>query len=379
MKNIPIIKPYFGKEEEDAAIRVIRSGWITQGPIVAEFEKNFAEYVGTKYAIAVSSCTTALHLALIVAGIKNGDEVILPSHTFIATANVVVCCGGVPVFVDIDLRTFNMDTDKIEKAITNRTKAIMIVHQMGLPADNDKIYEIARKNNLKVIEDTACAIGSKYKGKYIGTDAALACFSFHPRKVLTTGEGGMITTNNEEYEKTLRFLRHHGMSVSDLARHGSKELVFEEYNIIGYNYRLTDLQAAIGIEQLKKLNWILERRRKLAKNYNKYFQESGYLVPPFIPDYAETNYQSYCAYINPESKKTRNGLMKYLLGKGITTRRGIMSVHREKPYIEIGEKYDLVNSEKASDNAIILPLYSQMTEDEQLFVVNSIKEYFKCF
>lgn len=378
MNNIPIIKPYFGVEEEKAVVEVIHSGWITQGPKVAEFEKKFCEYIGSKFAVAVSSCTTALHLALIVAGVEKG-EVILPSLTFIATANVVLYCNAVPVFVDIDPKTFNIDTEKIEEAITDKTRAIIIVHQMGLPADNDKIYKIAEKYNLRVIEDAACAIGSKYKGKHIGSDSELACFSFHPRKIITTGEGGMIVTNNKKIEKKLRLLRHQGMSVSDLSRHNSKKLVFEKYNIVGYNYRLTDLQAAIGIEQLKKLDWILERRRKLAQNYNKSFQDKEYLFPPFIPDYAEPNYQSYCVYINSESKKTRNGLMKYLLGKGISTRRGIMSIHREKPYIEIGKKFNLLNSEYANDNTIIFPLYPQMTEEEQSFVIDNIKEYFECF
>ncbi|MEW5693350.1 MAG: DegT/DnrJ/EryC1/StrS family aminotransferase [Candidatus Hydrogenedentota bacterium] len=377
MKNIPIIKPFFNKKEETSVCRVLRSGWVTQGTKVAEFEKRFCEFIDAKYAIAVSSCTTALHLALIVNQIDRDDEVILPSLTFIATANVVLYCGAKPVFVDIDWRTFNIDSDKIENSISPNTKAIIVVHQMGLPADMDRIYKIAEKHKLKVIEDAACAIGSKYKGRFIGADSTLACFSFHPRKLLTMGEGGMITTNNKKYEKYIRLLRHQGMSVSDIKRHSSNKVIFEKYNIVGYNYRLTDLQAAIGIEQLNKLQEIIEKRIRLAQRYNEKFKNKDYLITPFVPEYAYTNYQSYCVYIKSKKNKTRNGLMNYLMSKHISTRRGIMCIHREKPYIEISKNCNLKNSEYASDNSIILPLYHQMKKEEQDYIIRSIEEYFE--
>lgn len=377
VRNIPIIKPFFTEEEEHEVLKVLRSGWITQGPKVAEFERMFCDYIGSHYAIAVSSCTTALHLALLVAGIKEKDEVILPSLTFIATANAVMYCGATPVFVDIEEKSLNIDPSAIEKAITKKTKAIIIVHQVGIPADNDAIYSIARRHNLKVIEDAACAIGSKYKGAFIGRDSELSCFSFHPRKILTTGEGGMITTNNEEFDHALRLLRHQGMSMSDLDRNASKELIFEGYNVVGYNYRLTDLQAAIGIVQLKKMGIILNRRKELANNYNKAFKKLQYLIPLSQPDYGEANYQSYCAYVNLKTNKTRNDLMKYLLDRGIASRRGIMSIHREKPYREIAKPYNLKRSENASDNTIILPLYHQMTQQDQTFVIKNINDFFE--
>lgn len=375
--KIPVIKPSLDSHEIEEVTKVINSGWVTQGPKVLEFEEMFAKFVGSKYAVAVSSCTTALHLSLLVNGVKSNDEVILPSHTFIATANAVTYCGATPVFVDIDPKTFNMDSDKVESAITPKTKAIIIVHQMGLPADIDRIIMIVKKYNLKVIEDAACAIGSEYKRRLVGSHSDTVCFSFHPRKVITTGDGGMISTNSEDIAVKLRLLRQHGMSVNDLARHNSKQVIVEEYPIIGYNYRLTDLQAAIGIEQLKKLPEIIRKRRELAGNYNNAFSDGGFLIPPFIPEYANPNYQSYCVYFNQEGNIKRDNLMRCLLEKGIATRRGIMSVHREKPYRNISKHLDLKNSEYASDNAIILPLYPQMTMAEQEFVIDNIKRAFR--
>jgi perosamine synthetase len=232
--NIPVARPCFSEDDERAVIQVLRSGWVSQGPKVAEFEARFAEYVGAKHAIAVSSCTTALHLALSVSGIQSGDEVLCPSLSFIATANTIAYLGARPVFVDVDLKTYNIDPTCIEQAITDRTKAILLVHQIGLPADLDTILKMANHHGLTVIEDAACAVGSEYHGKRIGAPhAQLACFSFHPRKVLTTGEGGMITTANEELAARLRRLRQHAMSVSDLARHRSNQVVTEHYDEVG--------------------------------------------------------------------------------------------------------------------------------------------------
>ena len=278
---IPITIPYLGEEEERAAQAAIRSGWVTQGPKVAQFERAVADYCGTAEAVAVSSCTTALHLALLVLEVGPGDEVICPSMSFIATANSIRYTGATPVFADVDPRTYNLDPDAVEALITRRTKAILVVHQIGLPADIDRFLALAEKYGVKIVEDAACAIGSRYKGKPIGGHTEMACFSFHPRKVITTGEGGMITTNNVDYAKRLRLLRQHGMSVPDTVRHGAKRVIIEQYVCLGYNYRMTDIQAAIGIEQMKKLDWIVRRRRELASRYTEALSDHPWLRAPY--------------------------------------------------------------------------------------------------
>jgi dTDP-4-amino-4,6-dideoxygalactose transaminase len=362
---IPITKPYFGPEEAKAAHDAVTSGWVSQGPKVAEFERAVADYCGTAEAVAVSNCTTALHLALLALGVGPGDEVICPSMSFIATANSIRYTGAVPVFVDIDPQTYNLDPDAAESAITPRTKAIMVVHQIGLPVDIDRFLAIGRKHSVKIMEDAACAIGSRYKGKPIGGHTEMACFSFHPRKVISTGEGGMITTNNLEYAKQLRLLRQHGMSVPDTVRHSAKQVITEEYVCLGYNYRMTDIQAAIGIEQMKRLDWIIRRRRELANRYTKALASHPWLQPPHVPDYAEPNFQSYAARLAFDAPIRRDELMQQLLDAGISTRRGIMLTHLEAAYKDHPQKMQLPDSEEASDRSILLPLYPQMTSEEQ--------------
>ena len=263
---IPIAKPYLNTDDAQAAYDTILTGWITQGPRVLEFEEKFAKYVGSKHAVAVSNCTTALHLAMLVAGIKEGDEVICPSMSYIATANSIKYVGAIPVFAEVG-EDYNIDAKHAESLITNKTKAILIVHQIGFPADIDAFKALCTKHNLVLIEDAACAAGSSYKGKKIGSHSDLVCFSFHPRKVISTGDGGMITTNNPEYDHRLRLLRQHGMSVNDRVRHNSSKVIFEDHLEVGYNYRMTDIQAAVGIKQLEKLDWIVEERRKIAMYY----------------------------------------------------------------------------------------------------------------
>lgn len=371
--KIPITKPFFGKEEKDFVLQVIDSGWVSQGPKVAEFEKKFAEYVGAKYAIATTSCTTALHAALTISGIGKGDEVILPSLSFIATANSVKHCGANPVFVEVDPETCNIDVNMIEKAITKKTKAIMPVHQMGLPADLDNIFTIADKHGLKVIEDAACAIGSAYKGVKIGGYGNLTCFSLHPRKIITTGEGGIITTNDQDIAKRLRRFRHHGMSVSDFERHIAGKVIFETYLEIGYNYRMTDIQAAIGIAQLEKLPFIIKKRRAIAEFYNRELSKIPYIKVPKIPDYAYNNYQSYWISILDSSPVSRDFLMIKLLEKGIATRRGIMAIHME-PCYKNTSRFPLPITEWITKNTLLLPMYVTMTTEEQYFVVTTVKE-----
>ena len=370
--NIPIAKPYLGIEEESAAVEAIHSGWVSQGPKVKEFEEMFAGYVGARYGVATTSCTTALHAALVVSGISTGDEVIVPSLSFIATANSVVHAGAMPVFADIDPETCNITAGTIEKVITKKTKAVMPVHQMGLPVDLDPIMDLCEKRGLVLIEDAACAIGSEYKGKKIGGHGNIACFSFHPRKIITTGEGGMITTNDPEIAERLRKLRHHGMSVSDVERHDSKKIVIERYFEIGYNYRMTDIQAAIGIEQLKRLPFIIKRRRQIADFYNTELSKITGLKVPKISEYAFHNYQSYWIELLDSTPVSRDELMQKLLDKGIATRRGVMAIHMEESYSK--HKVSLPETERITKNTVLLPLYTAMTIEEQAYVIQCIRE-----
>lgn len=370
--KIEVAKPYLDDQEQKAVAEVIASGWVSQGPKVREFEAVFAEYVGAKYAVATTSCTTSLHAALSVSGVGPGDEVVVPSLSFIATANSVVHCGASPVFVDIDPETCNIDVKKIKAAITKKTKAIMPVHQMGLPANLDAIREIANTFNLNIIEDAACAIGSDYKGKKIGGHGNMACFSFHPRKVITTGEGGMITTDNPELAEKLRRLRHHGMSVSDLERHKAQRVVIESYLEVGYNYRMTDMQAAMGMVQMRKLPEILKKRRDIAGRYNEAFSKIACLRVPRVPEYAVHNYQSYWLEILDNSPVNRNELMQKLLEKGVSSRRGIMAIHKEHCY----RMYNvtLPETERITSNTIILPLYPSMTDEEVQYVIDGVSD-----
>jgi dTDP-4-amino-4,6-dideoxygalactose transaminase len=365
---IPIAKPWMDEREVEAARRAILSGWVTQGPEVAAFEAEFADYVGAEYACAVSSCTTALHLALLAAGVQPGDEVITVSHSFIATANSIRYCGAVPVFVDIQPETFNINPALIEEAINERTQAILCVHQMGMPCDLDTILEMAHRHSLPVVEDAACAIGSEisWSGKWekIGKPHGdIACFSFHPRKVITTGDGGMITTSNSEWDRESRLWRQHGMGIPDRARHEARDVTFESYPVLGYNYRMTDIQAAIGREQLKRFPEIIERRRFLAGRYRELLADVPGIVLPEEPRWARTNWQSYCVRL-PDGRDQRQ----------VATRRGVMCAHREPAYVDVPRPWPLPESEKAQDLGIILPLYHQMTEEDQNYVVEVLKQ-----
>jgi perosamine synthetase len=373
-KTIPVARPSFGVAEERAVLEVLRSGWVSQGPRVGEFEQRFAEYVGAREAVAVSSCTTALHLALVAAGVQQGDEVLCPSLSFVATANAIVCAGAKPVFVDIDPFTFNIDPNHVQRAITPRTKAILVVHQIGLPCALREISEIASRRGLAVVEDAACAIGSEYDGKRIGSPySSIACFSFHPRKILTTGEGGMITTGNSETAARMRRLRQHAMNVSDLARHGASKVVFESYNEVGYNYRMTDLQAAIGLVQLEKLPSMLARRRSLASRYSERLAAIPWLIVPTEPEECRHNFQSYMVRLREDAPVTRDELMQKLLDQGVSSRRGIMAIHREAPYQSVSWERRLPVTNLVTDATLVLPLFHEMTEEEQDYVMECLE------
>lgn len=388
---IPVARPVIGEPEADAAKRPIMSGWVTQGPEVAAFEKEFAQYVGAKYACAVSNCTTALHLALITVGVKPGDEVITVSHSFIATANSVRYCGAKPVFVDIEPGTFNIDPKLIERVITASTRAILCVHQMGMPCDLSSVLEIGRRHGLAVVEDAACAIGSEilYNGKWekIGKPRGdVACFSFHPRKVITTGDGGMLTTSSSYWDERFRLLRVHGMSMDSLVRHGAGTVAFESYLELGFNYRMTDIQAAIGREQLKRLSEIVSRRRALASRYGNLLHDIPGLMLPKEPGWARSNWQSYCVRLPGGCDQQQ--VMQKMLDEGVSTRKGIMCSHREPAYAKepwacgtgsagcecpSGQCERLNESEQAQNQSIILPLYVQMTEADQDRVASALR------
>ncbi|KJJ84362.1 spore coat polysaccharide biosynthesis protein SpsC [Candidatus Omnitrophus magneticus] len=375
---IPIAKPLLDSREATASARAILSGWVTQGPLVADFEKIFSDFTGAPYACAVSSCTTALHIAFLALGIGAGDEVITVSHSFIATANSIRYSDAKPVFIDITPETFNINPSLIEQAITKKTKAILCVHQIGMPCDLEKIIEIAKKHSLKVIEDAACAIGSEinYKGTWSKIGAPhgdIACFSFHPRKVITTGDGGMLTTRDEKLDKKFRLLRQHGMAVPDTKRHNAKEVIFETYDILGYNYRMTDIQAAMGIEQVKRLPEIINKRREIAERYLAALNGIKKIILPKEPAWAKTNWQSFCVRVPGLAQKP---IMQYMLDQGIATRRGVMCAHLEEPYKQTSAciiNGNLYQSELAQKEGIIIPLYPQMTRKEEERVLSVFK------
>ena len=376
---IPIARPSFDEREADAARRAILSGWVTQGPEVAAFETEFATYLGARHACAVSSGTTALHLALLAVGVQPGDEVVTVSHSFIATANAIRYCGATPLFVDVDPTTFNIDPRQVARAIGPRTRAILAVHQMGMPCDLEALSAISVAHGVPMVEDAACAIGSEIRvdggWERIGRPrGAVACFSLHPRKLLSTGDGGMVTTADPEIDRQIRLLRQHGMTASDRQRHEANAVTFESYATLGYNYRLTDIQGAIGRAQLVRLPDAIARRRALAARYATLLAGVAGLGVPGEPAWARSNYQSYCVRL-PDGVDQRT-VMQRMLDEGIATRRGIMCAHREAAYPEgtWTAPGSLAESERAQDRCVILPLFHDLSEASQDRVVASLSE-----
>jgi len=351
------------------------SGWLTVGKRCASFEQALARYVGAEHAVAVNSCTTALHLALLAAGIKRGDEVICPSHSFIASANAILYAGARPKFVDIDPRTYNIDPGLIEAAISEKTRAILPVSQIGLGADIPSILEIARRHNLKVVEDAAPSLGALAAGKFIGSLSDFTCFSFDARKILTTGEGGVVTTNDTGAATRLRQLRAHAASTSTADRHHSDQIRFEEYPELGFNYKMTDIQAAIGLVQMGRVQEIVEERRRLAHRYNSLLADLKSIDVPYEPAGWRHVYQSCCVRV--KNSKPQLAIMNEMARAGVATRR-IMAIHREPLYKVMFPSLSLPETEKATDTTLLLPIFVGLTDSEQDEVVRVLQAAVGC-
>lgn len=370
---IPIAKIFTTKDDQNAVAKVVASGWILQGPKVSEFEKLIASYVGAPYAVASSCATTALHMSLVLLSVGPGDEVIVPSLSFIASANCIVHAGATPVFVDIDPRTYNLNPDLIEPLITKATKAILSVHQIGLPADMKRILTIAKKHKLKVVEDAACALGARINGTHVGTFGDIGVFSFHPRKAITTAEGGMLVTKSARFAKGAQMIRSHGASVNPATRHMSNKVILEPYPVIGYNYRMSDIHAALGIAQFGKFDTIFTKRAALVKTYNRTFAKNQRIVVPFVPPGFTHAWQSYQVRL-PGLSRFRTKIMQKLLDIGIATRAGVMAAHMQQAYRKMYPKLKLPHTEIATLETITLPLYPQMTWSEQTYVITQFEK-----
>jgi perosamine synthetase len=370
---IPVMRPWLGQDEAEAAAAAVASGWVAQGPRVAEFERAVAARVGAGHGVAVSSCTTALHLALALGGIGPGDEVIVPSLSFIATANAARYVGATPVFADVDAATANLTAKTIEEARTPATRAVVLVHQGGMPAALGEVRALAAAHGLLLVEDAACALGSTYEGAPVGAGATMGAFSFHPRKLVTTGEGGMLTTDDADVAARARRLREHGMNVSAAERHASAQPVLERYLEVGFNYRMTDIQAAVGLVQLAKLDAMIARRRRLARRYQHLLTGLPGLEVVADPPYGTTNYQSFWVVLPDDAPVGRDEVLARMQAAGVSCRRGIMAAHLEPAYAGHAAP-PLPVTERLTRRSLILPLFHQLTEADQERIVSALAE-----
>ena len=371
-RKIPVMIPLLGEEEAQAAADAVRSGWVAQGPRVARFEQEFAATVGAGLGVAVSSCTTALHLALVVLEIGPGDEVIVPSLSFIATANAVRYVGATPVFADVELATGNVTVETVDAVRTPRTRAVIAVHQGGVPFDTAALRKAVDGWGVSLVEDAACAAGSTAYGQPAGAGAAIAAWSFHPRKLITTGEGGMVTVDDAQWATRLRRLREHGMNVSAADRHASSQPVLEAYLETAYNYRMTDIQAAVGLVQLGRLAGLVTQRRALAARYQQLLAGIDGLRPVRDPAYGQTNYQSFWVLLDG-FPVGRDEVLAELAAKGVSARRGIMASHLEPVYADVSPG-PLPVTERLTRESLILPLHHALTEDDQDYIAGILRE-----
>jgi len=373
--KIPLAKPWIDKNDINNVVKCLESGWLIQGAFNEELEQRFAELTNVKHAVSCNSCTTALTLSLESVGIKEGDEVIVTPYSFIASANCIDQVGAKPVFVDIEKDTYNLDVNLIEKAITDKTKAVIAVHQYGLMVDMDPLMELAKKFNLKIIEDAACAHSAEYKGKKAGSIGDVGCFSFHPRKIITCGEAGMITTNNEEIFEYVQAMRNHGMVAKQSVweRHKSNSINLPEFKYRGHNFRLTDIQAAMAVSQLNKLEEILQKRREIAEYYNSHLDKDFYQTPA-EPEDRKHIWQTYNLLV--KDKDSRDDIIKYLQEKGISSQSGATLITKQPAYSEYKD-LSFPNAEFVTERSLTIPLFPQMTKEEVEYVVEALNNYKK--
>jgi dTDP-4-amino-4,6-dideoxygalactose transaminase len=371
--RIDVMRPSLGQAELDAVAETVRSGWVAQGPRVAEFEQRFAEAVGAEYAVALSSCTAGLHLSLVAAGIGPGDDVVVPSFSFIATANAVRYVGARPVFADVAMADGNLPVDTVAAAVTGATRAVVVVHQGGVPADVGPLREWCDARGLVLVEDAACAVGSTYEGRPVGAGARIAAWSFHPRKLITTGEGGMVTTDDAAWAGRIRRLREHAMSVSAADRHLSAFSPPEQYLETGFNYRMTDLQASLGLVQLGRLPELVARRRQIAERYRRALRTVPGIRPVVDPPWGTSNVQSFWVELTAAYPLTREELLRELADSGIAARRGIMASHLQPAY-QGHPCGPLTHTRWLSANTLILPVFHDLTEAQQDHVVATIRQ-----